>query len=573
MKKYFFFFIVFVSLSAFWSCGSDSEKAAGILQAAENAVEQHPDSTLALLDSIQNPYELNREHHARYLLLLVQAKYKNDKDISNDTLIFRARNYFKKANDIKHWALAAFYSGRVLEARQKPQQALTAFLEAESIAVPTQDPTLIGFIQYNIGAALFQNGLYDDAIVKFKQAAWNFSQKEKDLKKEIMSLCFIGSNFVGNNNADSAFFYFNEALSKATTISDSTDIADILLNMGVTFIETGKTEEAKAKLTEALQFGKDSIQQAKINLNLARAYSDNNMPDSAGFYISRAIELTQKSNDKTLQASIFYYAAQIEEKNGNCKASLEHYKQYSDYLSSVYDEWQSVNFLEIQKKYDFELLQNAKRKLTIEKLSYALLFLIATLILSGFALTVSYKRKRDRETIVSAEQEIYRLKKIIDNRSSNETNSAEAEEDTGSGIDDKLREVLAKKFGIEKRVALLEGALPKIEREKGKEVLKRIYTIVYGRSDGYDWNVLINTINDLYDGFAEKLHAVAPKLKETEFRICCLSKAGLSNSEIAGLLNVTENAIQMRKTHLRKLLKMPELKTFTKELDKIVYKR
>ena len=572
MKKYFFFFIVFVSLSVFWSCDSDSEKTAGILQAAENTVEQYPDSALVLLDSIQNPYELNREHHARYLLLLVQAKYKCEKDISNDTLIFQARDYFKKSNDTKRWALTVFYSGRVLESRQKPQEAFTAFLEAESIAGTTQDQSLIGFIQYNIGTALFQNGLYDEAIIKFKQASENFARKEEDRKKEVMSLCFIGTNFVGINNTDSAFFYFKEALSKATIINDSTDIANILQNIGATFLETGKADEAKVKLTEALRFGKGSIQQAKINMNLARAYSDSNMPDSADFYISRAIELAQELNDKSLNISLFYYSAQIKEKNGNYKASLEHYKQYTDYLSLIYDEWQAANFPEVQKKYDFELIQNYNRKLLIEKLIYSLSFLIATLVLSGFAFMVFYKRKRDREVIALAEQEIYRLKKIIDNRTSGETDFTGTEGDTASGVDDKLREILAKKFGIEKRIAQIEGSLSKEDKEKGKEVLKRVYTIVYGRSDGYDWDVLINSINDLYKGFTEKLRTVAPQLKEPEFRICCLSKAGLSNSEIAGLLNLTENAIQSRKTQIRKLLNMTEQKNFTKELDKIVYK-
>jgi len=55
--------------------------------------------------------------------------------------------------------------------------------------------------------------LYDEAIVKLKEATENFAKQPNDYKKEIMSLDFIGTNFAIKNNMDSALFYFNDALS------------------------------------------------------------------------------------------------------------------------------------------------------------------------------------------------------------------------------------------------------------------------------------------------------------------------------------------------------------------------
>ena len=116
----------------------------------------------------------------------------------------------------------------------------------------------------------------------------------------------------------------------------------------------------------------------------------------------------------------------------------------------------------------------------------------------------------------------------------------------------------------------MENAFSADEKEKMSELLKRIYTIIYGRAERYDWKILVDTLNDLYDGYADRLRAAAPQLKEKEYQICCLSKSGLSNSEIASLLDNTENAIELQKTNIRTILKLQKQTSFIKELDKLV---
>jgi len=572
MKKLypFYNYLLIFTLALIYSSCSRQKEVKDILSQAENVVEQYPDSALVLLDSIQNPEELSKGYQAKYMLLSVEAKYKSEKDISSDTLIFSARDYFKKSKDIKHWALATFYSGRVLESLQKSKEALNAFLEAESIAIPTQDSSLIGFIQYNIGTAFYQKELYDDAIVKFKQASENFARQKKDYEKEIMSLDFIGSNFMIKNCIDSALFYYNKALSEATIANDSTERANVLQNMGVSFIELGRNDDAKAKLIEAKQFCKDSILMATIDLNLARTYFNSHSLDSAVYYIARSNGLAQKTDDKTLQASVFYYWTQIDEEKGNYKESLEHFKKYTGLLASIVEENQKANFLDVQRKYNFELIRRANHELLIEKQKYLILFLTISLVSLIFAFIVFRKKKKEKDAILLAKQEIYHLKNIISTYDSVPMNSNEEDKKTISAKNQKIREIMAEQFGILKRILLLEDALSTEEKDKSRDVLKRVYTIFYGSSDRYNWKALNEAINDLYDGFADKLHAIAPHLNNFEIQVCCLTKAGLNNTEIASVLNTTSNAIQLRKTHIRKAMQLQEQTNFLKELDKKV---
>ena len=81
------------------SCNRNQEKVSLIFDEVENIVEQYPDSALILLKSIQNPYELSKCQHAKYVLLSVQAKDKAYEDIASDTLIFQVKKHFQKKND------------------------------------------------------------------------------------------------------------------------------------------------------------------------------------------------------------------------------------------------------------------------------------------------------------------------------------------------------------------------------------------------------------------------------------------------------------------------------------------
>jgi DNA-binding CsgD family transcriptional regulator len=124
-------------------------------------------------------------------------------------------------------------------------------------------------------------------------------------------------------------------------------------------------------------------------------------------------------------------------------------------------------------------------------------------------------------------------------------------------------------FDMLKRIALLENKLP--EKEKG--FLKQVYTIVYGNEENYDWKLLTDTLNHEYESFSDRLHAAAPQLKDVESQICYLSKIELRDGEIAALLHLTIPAIQMKKNHIRHILKMQKRTKFMNELDRIVFNR
>jgi len=99
----------------------------------------------------------------------------------------------------------------------------------------------------------------------------------------------------------------------------------------------------------------------------------------------------------------------------------------------------------------------------------------------------------------------------------------------------------------------LEGYLNEGEKGKGKNLLRKFNEVVYGRKD-LDWDVLHKTLDNLHNGFFERLKRKFPDLDESEFRICCLTYDEFDNTEMAIILNYSINTIQTKRSSIRKKL-------------------
>lgn len=95
-KGYLCYFACLWMILIISSCRRNSTDAREILTKLEQIVEQKPDSVLLILDSIIDPYILNKEDNNKFLLLQIQAKDKSYKDISSDTLLFQVKDYYLK---------------------------------------------------------------------------------------------------------------------------------------------------------------------------------------------------------------------------------------------------------------------------------------------------------------------------------------------------------------------------------------------------------------------------------------------------------------------------------------------
>lgn len=540
------------------SCSRQSRVADRIMKKAEVLVEQHPDSALILLDSLQNLLDLSKERRYQYILLQVQAKDKNYEDIASDTLIFKAKNYFIKTGDLNKAALASLYSGRVLQAQKRYEQAMTAYLDAENYSGRTKDANFKGLIQSSIGAVYYEQLLKDEAIFRYKAAEACFHEA-KNYKNEIIMFNQIGNCFLMKGENDSAFVYYRKGLALADQYRLAGEQVNILRqSIGVAYRQIGHLQRAKVSFKEALAFPADSLEQARLYYNLAQVFNKGDQNDSARYYLEQSLDKLPGKNDNYLAANIYKIWSVIEEKDENYREALTRHKQYSEYVASILDENKSKAVLELQRKYDLQLLQNHNKQLQIEKQQILLIASLVVLFIIILFLFVSRRSIRRKKELLEAEQKIYQLREMA--RSSAQSRDKK---------EISFRNTLLEHFDILKKAALLETYIKEDEKKQGAYLIRKFNEIVYGQTD-LDWNLLYRAMNDLHDGSYDRLKEIFPVLNESEFRICCLSYEEFSNTEISIVLKYSINTIQAKKTAIRKKLGIRASGNLRDFLDEII---
>ncbi len=519
------------------SCTMQSAKVEPILQKLEILVEQYPDSALVLLNEIPEAHKLKKSVYYQYYLLLIQAKDKSYKDITSDTLIFTVRDYYSNKKEIEKAALSSFYCGRVYQEQKNYEKALQQFLAAEKYLEQSNNFNLKGLCQSGIGEIYYKQLFKEKAVTRYKLAKGYFHQAENH-KNEISVGNMIGNCLLMLEKTDSAFTYYNEALSLAKKYEYSSLHTSILMGIGVAYKETGNWDQTEIYYKKAMEFITDSISNAKLAINFARLFEQQGKNDSAIVYLQKALNYLPHEQNNSTATAIYKTWSAIEENDSNYKNALDKYRLYNKHLAQIISDNRNSAVLEIEAKYNFQLFENKNKQLLIERQRFLLLSLGILLILVVLILLFLSRAIRRERKLKETEQKIRQLTKLA------------------RSFDDKeesFRNVLIRHFDIIKKAALIEGYLKKDERKMGEPFLRKFNQVVYGNKN-LDWDVLYQTLNNLSNGFFEQFKNTFSQLDDSEFRICCLLYVDFNNKEIAILLNYSINTIQAKKSVIRKKL-------------------
>ena len=143
-------YIVIALTLALASCSRDRQ-ALSQMDRAEALMFDHPDSALAIMDSIPAGSLRSERARALYALLLTQARDKNYIDQTDDSLISIAVKYFDRTDDTRHRMLAYLYLGRVKLYSKNTSEAIRHLLQAEKYAREIKDTFNLAQIYGNLG--------------------------------------------------------------------------------------------------------------------------------------------------------------------------------------------------------------------------------------------------------------------------------------------------------------------------------------------------------------------------------------------------------------------------------------
>ncbi|GHT13771.1 hypothetical protein FACS189432_02860 [Bacteroidia bacterium] len=532
-------------LAICFSCSKSAKELETLFNQVESIVEQQPDSALALLNTILFPEDLKESRYNQFLLLQIQAKDKSYQDITSDTIIFKVKEYYIQKNDYPNASLAAYYCGRVLYEQKEYEKAIQTFLETANHAKKINNETLEGLCLYSIGEIHYNQYLFDNAIEKFKSALSCYSKFPEKYKRISQTFNIIANSFFINKQRDSAFVYYDKALQVAKKHNDIEEQITILQNTGAAYKEINNLQLAKENLLTAKAMITDK-ENAFVFFNLAQVYNDLNIKDSAEYYINTALPLFSEDKNKSSLAGVYGLLSRMEEKNKNLEKALDYQRKYTKQISAIFGERKDENIAEIQKKFDFEPIQNEKNKLLVQRqwifLIISVLF-FAIVSISFYLYRKYYQDKTERLKLqihLSAlEQNNLELQEL--------TNSLNKKESISKAL-------LFENLEIFKRANSMEYDLEikKTEAVSHIEHVRRIKEILYGKQD-YDWDTLYRVLDNVYHNRFSEIRQEYPCLTEEEFKIVCLTCSDFDNIKITYILGrrISEHTVQQRKSQIR----------------------
>ena len=555
-------FIGLIALLLLASCTGTTRKARKMVRCAERLADTLPDSTLRLIDSVlrMEAYFSERErmelamlqgdllfgHHdtaAGSIPPLMDDEYFDDKPFfSTSPELERAAAYFARKKQYDRAATAALYSGFVQQHYGENKIAMRSFKDAEQYGDMAGDSLAVAMAQYWMGKMLYNDGMEQDALAQFRKSSERFGHRFVERAKALNSM---GCCHLLSGQIDSAEICFKQGVSYADKSNSYELKRKILNNYSVLFQLQGKYDQAVNCLREIAQEpGLDETKRLLLYLNLGDIYLDFGVMDSAVVYYKHVETLLPNAQTKTeTKVSAYSFLSRFAEIQHDDSMALFYWKQYDKWLNEVRDKREQNNVYGIQKKYDYDALQNAmNRKVILRQRVIIILSIIAVVVLLAFVLSqIRLSRIRKQEAEINAN--------LFHFMQQNEILKQHHEEYRDKDFDKSqtISNLLEAKFNAMLKLEYLA------QNPGDKSYLRELEKEFFGGKN--HWEAMMEVFDTLYPSYRATLKEKYTDMTDIERNEILLSRYKLTRAEEAALLGITTSVLDKVRGKVRKALK------------------
>ena len=533
--------LTLVAALLFVACRTDNTSIQ-LLDQAEAMMNAAPDTALALLDSIDSQ-RLGRADNARYALLRSQALDKNFIDITNDSLISIAVDYYKHSHNNLYKGMAYFYLSRIYENGGRYEEAIANSVQAEEALSHTDDYYMQALVLANRGDIYVEQYKLDEAIELRKQAIIYYEKCNNRVNLAYTHLRL--SKLLMIEYPDSVL----QHLEIAKFIGEALNNEELLFaveNHRASYYDYIKEfDKAIFALNEAMK----QYQSYKLGADdyylLCRIYYNVGKPDSALYYLDNYVAPSAKtySDYKTLSLfrSKIYYA-----KNDLTNA-YQQQKKYIKYLTRSGLWAQDSSVKELEKKYRTQQLRQESELLKARNQLHTIVSSLAI----GIVILLIYLYRRQRQMSIA---QYYQLHESAQK-------SVAAMQQQYDAIQQQLNRQMSQKQQSDNallaRIDMLKTIidLSDIYESNKDEFYKRCRSYMnLCNTNKHSFVKDIREIASLYKpGFVEILLNRYPGLNDDEIDFACLTMLGFDSNQLRILFN--HNHVQStygKRTRLRK---------------------
>lgn len=513
------------------------------LDRIKSLIDEHPDSALAALRSLDTLQFSSACSQAKYALLSAIAFDKNYIDTTNIRVIEPALKYYSQVNDKEHLAKAYYYKGKMLEVAGDRDMAANCYSFAYDLAESTNNYNIKGLVCAALSRIYSYNRNSKQELLFAQKAEecfrLNGDEKNAWIMQSIIPMCY--ANTYQWEISDSLYNVFFEQ-----EILDTTIFANALFKAGKTKVRKGRPEpDVACELFEkAIKMGKSPT------------------VDDFSVYVY-ALELTGNKD------GVNSYLPALEQLKHNPKNAgtvnlweyrlFKHRKEFENALSCFEGSIAAQDSMliailghsleKVQKDYYAEKssrlsAENKTQRVTI------ILFIIIGALISSLLIWMIY---RSRNKWIEKAEEAASLKNDLalmaaDNA---ESNSSLA----------KLRKDYIQTFKEQFTIFddLSSAYWSPSKRHTKERTLKVAVNALAKFSEA---GKLEHIINSHFDNVMSKIRADLPNLSENSYRITCYLIIGFSPKTIAILMNMSVGSIYTAKNRIK--IRFENLSSFNK---------
>lgn len=517
--------LVFSLFAGLTSCESRDEKAWGEMLRADSLIESQPDSSFAILKAIDTTRLKGKEERAKYALLMSMALDKNYIDTTDFSVLQPAINFYPENGSPDEKLRTYYYMGRIYQNKHFEDDAMKSFLKALELSDDITDKFVLARTHIALGNAYKEMNSFDDYVNHFLEAASIYDKMErKDLSLDCNLEAMAGYSILKDRQKGDSLL---KLCMEQKLICDfpETDFNTRLLSY---FLNCGNEPEL-VKLLGNYDF--KAVSSGDEWRLLANAFLTVGQVENAKKIYSQLDENAPGMGHSEYLAT----KVKIAEAEGNYKAALELYKQFSDELYYIHK-----NTYETQSRF---ALENHRNELEVQRKTQEkqkllwgsvggfviLLFIIALLILLVRSNRAKKLMAQQRAEITALENERLQLEAErlrLDVASlTEERDSLSAAVKSSDGLDDEVKAVL------KERLEMLNSILA--SRISDNDKYSRRYEDWAAKLAGNVERFMTSNrlaIQGTYPGFIEFLRAKG--LTDEELDYICLYAIGLKGMEI-----------------------------------------
>lgn len=410
--------------------------------------------------------------------------------------------------------------------------AMTTYRQALDAARNEGDTALIGLVQQYMGMLLMEQYSFDEAIEMLHQSA---ATTKDDPVMISYSNSGIGRAYFIIDSIDKSLHHFQKAVEYAEQSQDSNVMSVAYQNIGAIYNEIGNYDDALNYIRLSLKYNNEEKEIPRYHLNLAYIFLDMNINDSSSYYENILKKELDSINDKTLKVAINHFLYNKALADNNIDSAFHYYRFFAEMDMELLEERLQQNVLEIQKRYDYEKVENDYNLKLIKKQRTLTILLFLLLIIGIFLLILVNRNLRRRkeelrmkDEILKFENEILRLNEIKGDYKRN----------------------LEWKY-------MLVYSMTLMDRNKTESHYKTIKRKIYDNTETA-FDAVMKIFEEEHPGLAEAIRQKYPVLSDTEYKVGIMSLTPFSSQETADILGKSINTINKARTNIRKKLEIEE---------------